>query len=148
MPRALWSRQSGVAGFAARAGGQPQNRKPQTPIAKVEIRHLLPNNQRQRLTCYALCHILYPVSAALFRMDSNSTSEEQMVKHTARDLLYRARETCCTVCDRVVSEPYRAVRFSIQEQPLSRNVERFQGGLVFKAHRLMYHSTLGSRVER
>jgi hypothetical protein len=25
-------------------------------------------------------------------------------------------------------------------------VRRFQGGLVFKAHRLVYHSTLGSRV--
>jgi len=37
----------------------------------------LPNIQRQRCTCYALCHILYPVSAALksiFRMDSNCTS--------------------------------------------------------------------------
>ena len=37
----------------------------------------MPNNQRQRRTCYALCHILYPVSAAhtsIFRMDSNSTS--------------------------------------------------------------------------
>jgi len=29
-----------------------------------EIGNLLPNNQRQRRTCYALCHILYPVSAA------------------------------------------------------------------------------------
>ena len=29
---------------------------------------------------------------------------------------------------------------------LSRNVERFQGGLVFKAHRLLYNSTLGPRV--
>ena len=37
-------------------------------------------------------------------------------------------------------------RFSIQEQLLSRNVERFRGGLVFKAHRLLYHSTLGSIV--
>ena len=27
------------------------------------IGKLLPNNQRQRRTCYALCHILYPVSA-------------------------------------------------------------------------------------
>ena len=27
-----------------------------------------------------------------------------------------------------------------------RNVQRFRGGLVFKAHRLGYHSTLGSRV--
>ena len=25
-------------------------------------------------------------------------------------------------------------------------MERFRGGLVFKAHRLLYHSTLGSRV--
>jgi len=29
---------------------------------------------------------------------------------------------------------------------LGRNVNRFRGGLVFKAHRLVYHSTLGSRV--
>ena len=35
---------------------------------------------------------------------------------------------------------------SIQEQLLHRNVQRFRGGLVFKAHRLLYHSTLGVRV--
>ena len=29
-----------------------------------EIGNLLPRNQRQRRTCYALCHILYTVSAA------------------------------------------------------------------------------------
>ena len=29
---------------------------------------------------------------------------------------------------------------------LRRNVKRFQGGLVFKAHRLLYHSTLGLRA--
>ena len=28
----------------------------------------------------------------------------------------------------------------------NRNVQRFRGGLVFKAHRLLYHSTLGLRV--
>ena len=27
-----------------------------------------------------------------------------------------------------------------------RNVQRFRGGLVFKAHRLLYHSTLGLSV--
>ena len=27
-----------------------------------------------------------------------------------------------------------------------RNVQRFRGGLVFMAHRLLYHSTLGLRV--
>ena len=30
--------------------------------------------------------------------------------------------------------------------PLGRNVKRFRRGLVFKAHRLLYHSTLGWRV--
>jgi len=29
---------------------------------------------------------------------------------------------------------------------LHRNVQRFRGGLVFKDHRLLYHSTLGLRV--
>jgi len=33
-----------------------------------------------------------------------------------------------------------------EEVTVHRNVKRFRGGLVFKAHRLMYHSTLGSRV--
>ena len=28
------------------------------------------------------------------------------------------------------------------------NVQRFRGGLVFKAHRLLYHSTLGLRVTK
>ena len=48
-----------------------------------EIGNLLPNNRRQRRTCYALCHILYPVSAAhtrIFRMDSNSTSYHHVPK--------------------------------------------------------------------
>ena len=34
------------------------------------------------------------------------------------------------------------------EQLLKKNVERFRGGLVFKAHRLLYHSTLGLRVTK
>jgi len=38
------------------------------------------------------------------------------------------------------------VQFSIEEQLLHRNVKRFRGGLVFEAHRLLYHSTLGLRV--
>ena len=33
-----------------------------------------------------------------------------------------------------------------ERQLLSRNVQRFRGGRVFKAHRLLYHSTLGVRV--
>ena len=38
------------------------------------------------------------------------------------------------------------MQFSIQEQLLSRNLERFRGGLVVKARGLLYHSTVGSRV--
>jgi len=34
----------------------------------------------------------------------------------------------------------------LEEQLLRRNVKRFRGGLVFKAHRRVYHSTLGWRV--
>ena len=34
----------------------------------------------------------------------------------------------------------------LNRQLLYRNVQRFRGGLVFKAHRLLYHSSLGSRV--
>jgi len=30
--------------------------------------------------------------------------------------------------------------------PRNTKMQRFRGGLVFKAHRLVYHSTLGSRV--
>ena len=32
------------------------------------------------------------------------------------------------------------------EKLLRRNVKRFRGGLVFRAHRRVYHSTLGLRV--
>ena len=39
---------------------------------------------------------------------------------------------------------HEVLHFSISEQLLSRNVE--QEGLVFNAHRLMYHSILGSRA--
>ena len=39
-------------------------------------------------------------------------------------------------------------RRCIQEQPLRTNVKRFRGELVLKAHRLLYHSTLGWRVTK
>ena len=37
------------------------------------------------------------------------------------------------------------VQFSIKEQLLHRNVQRLRGGLVFKAHILLYHSTVCMR---
>ena len=36
------------------------------------------------------------------------------------------------------------MQFSIQEQLLYRNVQRFRGGLVFKAHMILYYSRLES----
>jgi len=68
-----------VKGARARAAPLPSRScaLPRSPPGGREIGNLLPNNRRQRRTYYALCHILYPVSAAhtsIFRMDSNSTS--------------------------------------------------------------------------
>jgi len=51
-----------------------------------------------------------------------------------------------------IEPPLRILRLpvsnacTIQEQLLDRNVEWFRGELVFKAHRFLYHSTLGLRV--
>ena len=45
------------------------------------------------------------------------------------------------------SVDFRADSFSIQEQ-FRRNVKWFMGGPVVKAYRLVYHSTLGSRVKK
>ena len=42
--------------------------------------------------------------------------------------------------------PARLCHFSISEQLLRRNMKRLRCGLVFKAHRLLYHSTLGLKV--
>jgi hypothetical protein len=65
----------------------------------------------------------------------------------------------------MLGEKYKSVNFGVKtsgtklerpnqsetdlvERLLNRNVEQFRGGLVFKAHRLVYYSTLGSRVEK
>ena len=58
-----------------------------TPVDGREIGNVLPNNQRQRRTCYILCHIQYPVSAAhtsTFRMGLNPTSSRLMVQKATR----------------------------------------------------------------
>ena len=49
----------------------------------------------------------------------------------------------CSLCVRAVCVK---VKHAHCVQPLGRNVKRFRGGLVSKAHILLYHSTLGSRV--
>ena len=57
----------------------------------------------------------------------------------------------CSEADwRTGLESVGAVRIQLsarfQEQLLSRNVKQFPGRLVFKAHRLLFHSFLGSRM--
>jgi hypothetical protein len=42
--------------------------------------------------------------------------------------------------------PVTPYGFGWEENLLHRNEEQFRGGLVFKAHSWLYHSTLGSRV--
>jgi len=77
---------------------------PTCVLTEKEIGNLFPNNHGQRRTCYALCHILDPVSAAhmsISRKDLNSISYE-LTDLSRVDML---------------------------------------GGLVFEAHRLLYHST-------
>ena len=51
-------------------------------------------------------------------------------------------------CARADSGVHSSVSSKIQEQLLRRIVKRFRGGLVFKAQRILYHSTLGSRVTK
>jgi len=52
----------------------------------------------------------------------------------------RGRECKCHL------HPGASRRPLVSGNALRRNVNRFRGGLVFKAHRLLYHSTLGWRV--
>ena len=53
--------------------------------------------------------------------------------------------TCTVVGIKKVCLPMRYFPY-VSEQLLSRSVERFRGGLVFKAHGLLFHTTLGSTV--
>jgi len=46
----------------------------------------------------------------------------------------------------VLSGVPRALRCAERDAASLSDVQRFRGGLVFKAHRLLYHSTLGVRV--
>ena len=70
------------------------------------------------------------------------------VKRTSRPSVFRWLSTPVpNVYTGVLPNPTSDLPCQIRhEQLLRRNVNRFRGGLVFKAHRRVYHSTLGSRV--
>ena len=83
--------------------------------------------------------------------------------HTAGGLVFKAHRLSChsTLSSRAIKKkkshrlrpsdhvafqgPSSTVLAALVEQLLRRIVKRFRGGLVFKAHRLSCHSTLGSR---
>ena len=65
---------------------------------------------------------------------------------TLRNCMTRFMSECIRLSSFDILLSCRSVQFSIQEQPLPRNEKRFRGGLVLEAYRLVYHSTLGSRV--
>jgi len=112
-----------------------------------EIGNLLPNNRRQRRTCYALCHILYPVSAAhtsIFRMDSNSTSyhEQELdawATSTAGIAPPQGPTLPLSMPSSIPPPSGRSVSFIVSNF-CTGHLKRHGGGLVFKAHRLWYHS--------
>ena len=85
---------------------------------------------------------------------SQSLFEKSMIKNSCSQLHYPKgfnlnsfsyESAPCLKCKaRRILEP-RAVPngTALQEQLLRSNVKQFQGGLVFKARRLLYHSSLG-----
>ena len=86
---------------------------------------------------------LDPISRAIFRFYAATAL---VGVHAWRQAMFALMKVSRR--ERVSSDAsmHLAVQFSIEEQLLSRNVEQIRGGLVFKAHGLLYHSTLGSRV--
>ena len=54
-----------------------------------------------------------------------------------------------SVCTAACSSPeFTDARFPDSAKRSFSKAQRFRGGLVFKAHRLVYHSTLGSRIKK
>ena len=87
----------------------------------------------------------WPLNVQALR-DQNCTKIDPQVNCARQvDFLLEGRTPPCEygMLDRF---HLRSVQFSIQKQLLRRNVKRFRGGLVFKAHKLLIHSTLGWKV--
>ena len=82
------------AHFYPRSYFLPEAGPSRTRSSHGEIGNSLPNSQRQRRICYALCYILYPVSAAhtsIFRMDSNPTSYPWTIRRACQRMRGPAR---------------------------------------------------------
>ena len=55
-------------------------------------------------------------------------------------------ETCFCSRSNIITDPASQHQHPFIDPLPHINVQRFRGGLVFKAHRLLYHSALGLRV--
>ena len=72
-------------------------------------------------------------------------SPSVVVYHTLNDLYLRTEESTPGL---LISRRPGQVRKVSSRQLLYRNVQRFRGGLVLKARRILYQSTLGLRVKK
>jgi hypothetical protein len=94
-----------------------------------------------------MCHIQ---SEPPGRCRANMAHIGESMPDSGLDCQVKVLKTFWSIPRQAVTWPslcwYWSVQFSISEQLLRRNVKRFRGGLVCKAHRLVYHLTVGSRV--
>ena len=71
----------------------------------------------------------------------------RVIKKKKEDRVRRAvPSSTAATADATLGSSSAREREMISDDLLRRNVQQFRGGLVFKADRLVYHSTLGSRV--
>ena len=72
--------------------------------------------------------------------------ESERERERVYECVYEIERACVCVCVCPCMFPCRTVPFSIQERLLRSIEKQFQGGLACKARRLLYHSTIGTRV--
>jgi len=89
-------------------------------------------------------HIATPACPKEFFIDNLLVRIHSIIVKTRWTGLAPWESACPRECTVLLSRTMTA-ELSI-EKLLHRSMQRFRGGLVFKAHRLLYHSTLGLRI--
>jgi len=112
----------------------PQGAEPSTPNPQACRVEDSPCMRRHAVSSRVGMH------AAVRRTWNKYASRGQNLSHCQCESL----QTIQGVPSQLASGALTSARVGIQL--LRRNVKRFRGGLIFKAHRLVYHSTLGWRV--
>ena len=98
---------------------------------------------------HAFVRVLFPPQRLQPRVHLTPTSGFRKSTHTyclQHRSLVRIAARCTTYTHLSESSAEACRNNSQSKEKLFRNAQRFKEGLVFKAHRLCYHSTLGLRV--